>query len=157
MPPKFLFDISHVNLDQVVYDIEAIRQCNPQRGDMEQLTAIVYVEPERERLIAYKDVRDDEFWVPGHIPGRPLLPGVLMIEAAAQAASFFMRKFKGWHGFVGFGGVDGCKFRQAVAPGSRLYILAEKAWERHGRFSCNTQGIVAGNLAFETNIMGTQM
>ena len=157
MPPKFLFDISGIDLNTVVYGQEVIRECNPQRGDMEQLDGIVYMDTSTERLIAYKDVRSDEFWVPGHIPGRPLLPGVLMIEAAAQAASFYMRKGMGWSGFVGFGAVDECKFRQPVAPGCRLYILAQKTWERHFRFSCNIQGIVEGNLVFETSLVGTKM
>src|SRR4051812_11872398 len=75
MPPQLLFDISTIDLNHVAYDQEAIRESNPQRGDMEHLNAIVYVEPSLGRVIGYKDVRDDEFWVPGHIPGRPLLPG----------------------------------------------------------------------------------
>ena len=89
MPPQLLFDISTIDLNHVAYDQEAIREANPQRGDMEHLNAIVYAEPSLGRVIGYKDVRDDEFWVPGHIPGRPLLPGVIMIEAAAQMASFY--------------------------------------------------------------------
>src|SRR5205085_6685386 len=89
MPPQLLYDISGIDLNRVAYDLEAIREANPQRGDMEQLNAIVYADPALGRVIAYKDVRADEFWVEGHIPGRPLLPGVLMLEAAAQMASFY--------------------------------------------------------------------
>ena len=44
MPPQLLYDISGIDLNRVVFDQEAIRQCNPQRGDMEQLNAIVYAE-----------------------------------------------------------------------------------------------------------------
>ena len=71
-------------------DREAIRQVNPQRFEMEQLTAIVYVDPVNHVIVGYKDVRHDEFWVRGHMPDYPLLPGVLMCEAAAQLCSYYI-------------------------------------------------------------------
>jgi 3-hydroxyacyl-[acyl-carrier-protein] dehydratase len=156
MPPKLLFDINGIDLDRIVYDQEAIRSANPQRGHMEQLNAIVHAEPSRGEIIGFKDVREDEFWVDGHIPGRPLLPGVLMIECGAQLASFYTRMFVGWKGFIGFGGVENCKFRLPVAPGCRMYMLGLKLWERHHRIGCNVQGIVNGNTVFEASITGTE-
>src|SRR4051794_3710161 len=149
MPPQLLYDISGIDLNHVAYDLDAIREANPQRGDMEQLNAIVYADPALGRVIAYKDVRADEFWVKGHIPGRPLFPGVLMLEAAAQMASFYTRKFIGWKGFIGFGGADGIRFRQTVTPGQRLYLIGQKMWERHHRINCKIQGMVDGTLVFE--------
>jgi 3-hydroxyacyl-[acyl-carrier-protein] dehydratase len=157
MPPNLLFDIAGLDLSTDVFDQQAIRQCNPHRGDMEMLNGIVYIDDKNHRLIGYKDVRSDEFWVPGHIPGRPLLPGVLMIEAAAQLASFYTRKYLGWTGFVGFGGIEDCRFRQQVAPPARLYILGEQISLRHGRMLSAMQGIVEGNLVFETKIIGVQI
>jgi 3-hydroxyacyl-[acyl-carrier-protein] dehydratase len=157
MPPQLLYDISTIDLDKVIYDQEAIRQANPQRGDMEHLNAIVYAEPSLGRIIGYKDVKETEFWVAGHIPGRPLFPGVLMIEAGAQLASFYTRTFVGWKNFIGFGGVEDCKFRAQVLPGCRMYIVGQKIWERHGRICCKIQGLVNGQLAFEASIIGTQL
>jgi len=154
MPPQLLYDISGIDLDRVLFDQEAIRQCNPQRGAMEHLNAIVYAEPEQGRIVGYKDVRDDEFWVQGHIPGRPLLPGVIMIEAGAQLASFYTRKYSHWKGFIGFSGAEEVRFRLPVPPGNRLHIVGQKDWERHGRFRCRVQGIVNGSLAFEAAIVG---
>jgi 3-hydroxyacyl-[acyl-carrier-protein] dehydratase len=157
MPPQLLYDLSNIDLTRDVYDQEAIRESNPQRGHMEMLNGIVFVDPETVRIIGYKDVRQDEFWVAGHIPGRPLFPGVLMIEAAAQLASFYAKRFHGWHGFIGFGGVEDCRFRQEVVPPARLYLVGKQIWNRHGRLFCNIQGVVAGNLVFETKIIGVQM
>ncbi len=157
MPPQLLFDIAGLDLSKEVYDQEAIRQFNPHRGDMEMLNGIVHVNEEHHRLIGYKNVRTDEFWVPGHIPGRPLLPGVLMIETAAQLASFYARKFHAWKGFVGFGGVEECRFRQQVVPPARMYVLGEQIWQRHRRLFCAIQGIVDGNIVFETKIIGVEM
>lgn len=157
MPPKFIFDISKVDWDKVVFDQAAIREVNPQRGDMEHLNGIIHTNPEGGEIIGFKDVRADEFWVPGHIPGRPLFPGVLMIEAGAQLAAFYTKVFVGWKGFIGFGGADKIKFRQEVPPGVRLHLLGKLLWERHRRINCLIQGLVKGTLAFEAEIMGTQM
>lgn len=157
MPPRLIFDIADLDLSEPIYDQESIRQVNPQRGAMEHLNAILYAEPSLGRLVGVKDVRPDEFWVSGHIPGRPLLPGVIMLEAGAQLASFYVKKIEGWKGFVGFGGVEDCKFRAQVAPGRRMLLLGQKLWERHHRICCAIQGLVDGTIAFETNIIGTEM
>jgi 3-hydroxyacyl-[acyl-carrier-protein] dehydratase len=156
MPPKLLFDISGIDLSNVIADQEAIRQVNPQRGDMEHLNGIVWFDKDR-RVVGFKDVRADEFWVSGHIPGRPLLPGVIMIEAAAQLSSYFVKAVLKWEGFIGFGGVEDCKFRMQVLPGCRLYLLAEQSSTRHRRIVCKMQGLVEGQLAFEATIIGVAM
>ena len=157
MPPQFLFDIAGIDLDRTLYTQEQIREANPQRGHMEHLNRIAYVDTELGQIIGVKDVRGDEFWVEGHIPGRPLLPGVLMIEAGAQVASFYTRQFVGWKGFIGFGGADEIRFRQAVTPGCRLHLIGLKTWERHRRICCKIQGLVDGNQVFEASIVGTEL
>ena len=157
MPLQLIYDIANIDLSKIVCDQEAVREFNPQRGPMEMLNGIVYVDTENHGLIGFKDVRTDEFWVEGHIPGRPLLPGVLMIESAAQLASFYARKFIGWNRFIGFGGVEECKFRHPVVPPARLYILGKQIWCRHSRLFCEMQGVVNGNIVFETKILGVQM
>jgi 3-hydroxyacyl-[acyl-carrier-protein] dehydratase len=139
----------------VAFDQEAIREANPQRGAMEHLNGIIFAKPDEGLIIGYKDVRHDEFWVEGHIPGRPLLPGVIMIEAAAQLASFYTRKFVGWQGFIGFGGANEIRFRQPVEPGCRMILIGKKMWERHRRLNCRVQGLVNGTLVFECEIVGT--
>jgi 3-hydroxyacyl-[acyl-carrier-protein] dehydratase len=159
MPPTFLYDLSGIDLDATLFPIEAIRELNPQRGAMEHLDAIVWVDPAVQGggLVARKVVRDDEFWVPGHIPGRPLMPGVIMIEAGAQAACFFTKKYIGMPGFIGFGGTGDTKFRSEVKPGDTLYLLVKHDWTRHRRVGSRVQGIVRGQLVFETEIVGVQM
>jgi 3-hydroxyacyl-[acyl-carrier-protein] dehydratase len=156
MPPPLLFDISEIDLNEVVVDQEGIRQFNPQRGDMEHLNGICWFD-KHGRCLGYKDVRADEFWVSGHIPGRPLFPGVLMIESAAQLSSYYVKSVLKWEGFVGFGGVKECKFRVPVLPGCRLYLLGQQAEARHGRFTSQIQGMVAGQVVFEATITGAVM
>lgn len=156
MPPSFIFDIAGIDLNTVLYGPDEIRKYNPQRDLFEMLDAISWVDGPAGRIAGYKDVKDSEFWVPGHIPGRPLFPGVLQIELAAQVSSFFTGKIMGWEGFLGFGGVDEVRFRQQVTPGNRLHVIAERQWARHRRVNCKTQGIVNGALVFEATITGVQ-
>ena len=156
MPPQYLFDLSAIDLSKVILDAAGVREYIPQRGDMQQLDGIIWADPSKGQVLGFKDVRADEFWVPGHIPGRPLLPGVLMIEAGAQLASFYTRKYVGWKGFIGFGGVDEVKFRAQVEPGKRMLILGQKLWDRHHRIGSKIQGLVDGQLAFEAMIVGVE-
>src|SRR5450432_3012412 len=141
MPPTLLFDISKLDLNTVAFDQAAIRRANPQRGHMEQLNGIIWADGVGGEIVGYKDVRADEFWVEGHIPGRPLLPGVLMIEAAAQLASFYVKGVLKSGGFIGFGGVEECKFRQQVEPGCRMYLIGKQLDARHKRFISKIQGM----------------
>jgi len=156
VPPSFIINLESIDLTKTIAGPEEIRQVNPHRGAFELLQGITWVDESQHALIGYRDIRDDEFWVSGHIPGRPLFPGVLMIELAAQIASYYTKKHLKWKGFIGFGGVENCKFRQQVVPGQRLYVLCKKQWERHKRIGCTTQGMVNGTLVFEADIVGVE-
>ena len=120
-----ILDFDAYDLNTVVADIDAIRKFNPQRGAMEHLTAIVLDDPERHTCVGYKDIGADEFWVEGHMPGMPLMPGVIMCEAAAQVCSYHTQRHNLLDAeMVGFGGLDDVRFRGTVVPGDRLVIVA---------------------------------
>lgn len=151
-----IFDISQLDVTKVTADIEEIRRYNPQRFEMEQLTAIVYEDIERRICIGYRDLTDQEFWVRGHMPGMPLMPGVVMLEAAAQVCSFFTCKHK-LHGnaIVGFGGLEEVRFRDPVFPGDRLFLICELTKVRPGRMIvCSFQGVVRDNIVVEGILKG---
>ena len=105
MPKKSLIvEPSEYDLNNVIADIEEIRKCNCQRFEMEHLTAIVYEDTERNICVGYKDITSEEFWIRGHMPGMPIMPGVIMCEAAAQVASFYVQHQKLMDaGMMGFG------------------------------------------------------
>ncbi|MGF1633571.1 MAG: 3-hydroxyacyl-ACP dehydratase FabZ family protein [Phycisphaerae bacterium] len=157
MPPSVLFDISNINLDNVLHGDDEIERVNPQRGHMRHLDAITFVDKPAKNMAGFKDVRPEEFWVDGHIPGRPLLPGVLMIEAAAQMSSFYTRVILGVEGFIGFGAVENFKFRTPVTPGQRLHLLLHEVYLRHGRICSDVQGLVGGQICFDGRMVGTVM
>lgn len=159
MPPSLLFDLSEIDLNaKPTFDKEAICRVNPQRFEMQHLDGILWHDKDRGLILGYKDVTDHEFWVRGHIPGRPLMPGVIQIEAAAQLLSFFVKQIYEEGGFIGFGGIDKAKFRAAIEPGCRLYLLGHIIEARKGRrYACSVQGVVAGSLAFEATINGMKV
>ena len=156
MPHPLLVNLDELDLTRVTVGIEEIREVNLQRDEMEQLSGIIAYRPDEGLAVAFKDVRPDEFWVRGHIPGRPLFPGVLMIEAAAQLSSFYYKMSLGKEDarFVGFGGVTDVKFRKTVEPGDRLIILARCRELKSRRAIFDTQEVVDGALVFEGTIIG---
>jgi 3-hydroxyacyl-[acyl-carrier-protein] dehydratase len=154
MAPPLVVDLSKIDLGRVVMSIDEIRQYIPHRYEMEQLTGVIHLDVAAGQIVAFKDVRPDEFWVRGHIPGRPVLPGVLMIEAAAQMSSLYYKKVQQDPRFLGFGGVDGVKFRGQVVPGDRLLLLGQAVEIRSRRAVFDTQGVVGDRLVFEARITG---
>lgn len=159
MPPALLFDLTQIDLNaEPVFDKNAICGVNPQRFEMQQLDGILWYDKAKGYILGYKDITDKEFWIRGHIPGRPLMPGVIQIEAAAQLLGFFVQRVYGENGFVGFGGIERAKFRATIEPGCRLYLLGHVTEARRGRkYVCDVQGVVAQTVTFEATISGMRV
>ncbi len=157
MPNRdFLVDLSLLDFENPLADIEEIRRYNPQRYEMEQLTAILYEDCTTHTCAAYKDLTTKEFWVRGHMPGMPLMPGVMMLEAAAQLASYFAQKHDLLGAaMVGFGGLDEVRFRDPVIPGDRLVLMVQLEKARRGRMIvARFQGAVGDTLVVEGVLRG---
>ncbi len=162
MPPPLLFDLSKIDLNaEPAYDRQAIERAHPLRFEMQQLDGILWCDREEALMLGYKDVTDKEFWIRGHIPGRPLMPGVIMIEAAAQLSSFFLKEIFQEPGFIGFAGIESAKFRSLVEPGQRLYLLGRitsyKSRKRTTRVTMSVQGVVDNTMVFETKVSGMRV
>ena len=154
MPPQLLVDPSTFDANKVVMTLEEIRKYNAQRFEMEQLSGVLKFDPAVGEIVCYKDLGPDEFWIRGHIPGRPLMPGVIMIEAAAQMCSLYFGMVSAMDKFIGFGGVDGVKFRGQVVPGDKLILLGKLVELRPRRAIFDTQGVVNGSMVFQAQITG---
>jgi len=146
---------TQIDLSVCIADKEGIRRMNPQRFAMEHLDAIVSIDSVQHLIVGYKDVRDDEFWVLGHMPGMPILPGVIMCEAAAQLTSYYTAQAGVITGkILGLGGIDNARFRQAVRPGDRLVLVGKGVRVNRRQTIFGVQGFVNGSMAFNCDIIG---
>jgi len=155
MPAPLLFDLSQVDLRrQPIFDKEAIERVNPQRFEMQQLDGVLWYDKKKFLILGYKDVTEKDFWVRGHIPGRPIMPGVIMVEAAAQLLSFFVKQIYEVGEFIGFASIDSAKFRAVVEPGQRLHLLGHITKFKRRKYTASVQGVVDDAMVFETVVSG---
>ena len=152
-----ILEFSEYDTNVVIAGIEEIRSRNRQRFEMEQLTAICYEDPQRHICAGYKDLGPNEFWARGHFPGMPLMPGVIMCEAAAQLASYYTQRHGLMAGIVGFGGLEEVRFRDVVRPGDRFVIVARLLKIRRALLTCEFQCFVRQTLVCEGIIKGTPL
>ncbi|MEW4564053.1 beta-hydroxyacyl-ACP dehydratase [Bremerella sp. JC770] len=151
-----ILDPASIDFDNVIADLEAVRKTNPQRYEMEQLTGIVYDDVEAGICAGYLDIGPDAFWVRGHMPGMPLMPGVLMCEMAAQVSTWYVVTHDLMPGKrMGFGGLDEVKFRGIVRPGDRLVCVLKQTRYRPNRMLvCAFQSFVGSTMVAEGVIRG---
>lgn len=150
------FDLAQLDFSKPVADVEKIREILPHRFEMEMLSGIVFLDPARHLIVGYKDVRMDEFWVRGHMPDFPLMPGVLMCEASAQLCCIhnILTKVNDLDTLLGLGGIEDSRFMRPVRPGDRLIIVGQgvRVHRRVTRF--HAIGSVNGEKVFETTVIG---
>ena len=103
-------------------EIEAIL---PHRDPFLLIDEVVELEP-GSRVVARKRVREDEFWTAGHFPGRPVMPGVLIVEAMAQTGAVAVLSEEENRGRIAFfAGIDDVRFKRIVEPGDELELECE--------------------------------
>lgn len=156
MASEPFLDPANLNLNNVAVSKEEIFKVNPQRDEFEQLDRIILIDLEAGMAVGIKTQTPEEFWTRGHIPGRPLMPGVLMIEMAAQISSvIYHLKFEtGGKKFFGFGGVNNVKFRGSVEPRDDLIMVVRAKALRSRMAIFEVQGFVDGKMVFEGEVTG---
>lgn len=152
-----LVDLSTLDLSRDVVSQEELRALIPQRDYFQLIDGICHFDPEQSIVVCYKDWPADAWWGKGHIPGKPLMPGVLMIEGAAQAAGFLIKKVMGWEQdrFVGLGGLNDVRFRGQVIPPARVYFVSAQgqvSGSRLARFPA--QAFCNGQMVMDMELLG---
>jgi 3-hydroxyacyl-[acyl-carrier-protein] dehydratase len=162
--PEPLVDLARLDLSRCVYSVADMQQVLRQRGTFSLIDGVLHLDPKQsDVVVGYRDVRSDEWWAKDHIPGRPIFPGVLMVEASAQLGSFdfFRRHPEIPLSFIAFTGIESTRFRATVEPPCRLYFVgrATKSRVHRGKvmFAYEFQGLVDGKVVYEAEISGMQL
>lgn len=151
-----LVELARYDLSGTVLDKAAILRELPQRYEFEQLDSIALVDTGAQVIVGRRRVRHDEWWLRGHIPGNPLMPGVLMIEASGQlCALLYARVVPEVAGrFIGFAGVDEARFRGTIRPGDEVLLVGKGLVATRRLSKCAVQALVDGHVVFECVVIG---
>lgn len=134
-------------------DINEIQNIIPHRYPMLLIDRVIEIEPLK-RLVALKNITMNEQVFQGHFPGAPVFPGVLIVEAMAQAGAILLfreipnRDEK----LLYFTGIDEAKFRRPVVPGDQLRLEVTVLKYKMGYAKLRAEAFVEGQLVAEANI-----
>ena len=158
MPAAPHIDLATLDYSRPVATKDQIYSLLKQAGRFALLDGVVRFEETERVSIGFKEIRAEDWWAADHIPGRPIFPGVLMIETAAQLGSWdHLMRHPDQRGFIGFGGLNDTRFRGQVEPGQRLVFVARENRVRSRMFFYGVQGFVQNELVFETEVIGVVM
>ena len=137
-----------------VLTVEEIQQILPHRYPFALVDRILEFVP-GEKAVGLKNVTFNEPYFPGHIPNRPLMPGVLMVEAMAQVGGVVLIQLPGMAGkFFAFAGIDKVRFRRPVVPGDQLIMTVELLSLKRNRIAkMQGKGEVDGQLVVQGEMM----
>lgn len=137
-----------------IINIEKILKCLPHRYPLLLVDKIISLEPNK-KIIAIKNVTFNEPHFLGHFPEHPIMPGVLIIEALAQAGALMVtcaKDFKAEDKLVYFMSIDGAKFRKPVIPGDVLELQVEAMQNRGSVWKLNAIAKVDGTKVSEAQL-----
>lgn len=141
-----------------VLDIHKIFKKLPHRYPMLLVDRVIEFERDK-RLLAIKNVTINEPFFAGHFPVRPVMPGVLILEALAQSAALLSFESAGQdledNMVVYFVGIDGARFKRPIEPGDQLMLEAVLDRARAGMYKYKVRAYVDGEVAAEAEIMCT--
>lgn len=139
-----------------VMDIEAIQRLLPHRPPFLLVDRVISIEAGK-RLVAVKCVTMNEPFFQGHFPGHPVMPGVLILEALAQAAGLLALKSlpdaERTQKITYLMGIDGARFRRPVVPGDRLELVVEVTKNKASVWKSRGVAQVDGHVCAEAEFM----
>lgn len=152
-------DLASLDLDQLIAGPAELDAHLQQTDRFRMLDGIVYEDLEEGIVVGIKNIRSDDWWAKDHVPGRPMFPGVLQIECAAQLCTYDYAAHRMPEGgdkeqFIGFGGVEKVRFRRIVQPDCQLVMVTNLTKASRRMFRYNVQGFVEGEMVFEGDIIG---
>ncbi|MBD0267775.1 MAG: 3-hydroxyacyl-ACP dehydratase FabZ [Cyanobacteria bacterium Co-bin8] len=153
-PEPDLLDSSEAETVKQTFSAEEIQALLPHRYPFALVDRIIDYVP-GQRAVGIKNVTFNEPQFQGHFPGRPIMPGVLIVEAMAQVGGIVLTQIPGVNGLCVFAGIDKVRFRRPVVPGDQLIMTVEllaikrlKFGKMQGRAEVDGQLVCEGELMF---------
>jgi len=142
----------------MIMNIEQVMQYLPHRYPFLLVDKVIEIELGK-RITAIKNVTINEPFFPGHFPGAPVMPGVMILEALAQAAAILSFKTDNYEpedvGVIYFAGIDNARFKKPVMPGDQLVLKAEILRTMRGIWKYAARAEVDGVMVAEAELMAT--
>jgi len=156
MPTELLADLDSLDLSQVIITHDEFYSYLQHRGTFAVIDGVLHHSKETGIIVGYKDITTDQWWGKDHIPGRPIFPGVLMVEASAHLGTyeFYSRYPEAQHVFMGFTGINRTRFRAVVEPDCRILFVGKLTRTRNNLFTYCSQGFVDKKMVFEGEVTG---
>ncbi len=155
-----LVDLSTLDLSQDVVPLAELRSLVPQAHEFAMLDGICFLDVDEGLVVGYKDWDENPWWARGHIPGRPLMPGVLMVESCAQVSTILMKRMEGWGAdrFVGLGGLNHVRFRGQITPPGRVYYVSRSGARSGTRLAkYPAQAFYNGKMVMQMELLGVPL
>lgn len=128
--------------------IDQIMRTLPHRYPMLLVDRIVEISDDGTKCKSLKNVTVNEPFFQGHYPGKPIMPGVLIIESMAQAGAALILNLEKYAGMVPLiGSIDNVRFKRPVTPGDQLFLNCELLWVRGPVGKIKAEATVDGELA----------
>ena len=143
----------------MIMDIQEIQKLLPHRYPFLLVDRVTELEPKK-KLVAYKNVTANEEFFNGHFPGHPVMPGVMILEALAQACALLAYKsgsddFDAQKMVIYLMAIDNAKFRRPVVPGDRLTLTASVVKNKGQIWKQRGEATVDGVLVAEADFLAT--
>ncbi len=155
-----IVDLQSLDLSRHVVPDAVLREMLPHAHEFQMLDGICHYDAEKGIAVGYKEWGSDPWWARGHVPGRPIMPGVLMIEGAAQIATFLVKQKSDWakHRMIGLAGLDDVRIRGQVVPPARVYFVSGSCVVSGRRLAKMAAQVFAnGQMIMEMTVMGVML
>lgn len=138
----------------MVYDIGDIMKVMPHRYPFLLVDRITEFDAEENRIVGYKNVTINEPFFNGHFPEKPIMPGVLILEAMGQTGGLLLLNYGGLqeNKLVMFVSMDNIKFRKPVVPGDQLVMEVLMTQRRFNTFTLEAKAFVDDKLVAEAQL-----